>query len=93
MPGMGETPVGLRPPSVSPIPGSLAEMMTGADFMLETPTRPSLISQQAAVSPSMTQRVPTSLATQQLRKTQNKDALHFILFSQLFLSLLGEPQG
>jgi len=30
------------------------EIMTGVDFMLKTPTRPTLISQQASVSPSMT---------------------------------------
>gem|GEM_PF-4505023 len=36
--------------------GSFPETMTGANFMLETPNRPTLISQQAAVSPSMTQR-------------------------------------
>ncbi|WP_235185562.1 hypothetical protein, partial [Desulfonatronum thiodismutans] len=35
---------------------SLPETMAGANFMLETPNRPTLISQQAAVSPSMTQR-------------------------------------
>ncbi|HDQ40373.1 MAG TPA: hypothetical protein ENN39_05010 [Desulfonatronum sp.] len=34
---------------------SLTETMTGADFMLETPNRPPFISQQAAVSSSMTQ--------------------------------------